>query len=49
MAVLQKVLAGAIGDTGDFGKRFANHNGSFYKDSYKEVAPGTRGAHKTHI
>ena len=23
MAVLQKVLAGAIGDTGDFGKRFA--------------------------
>ena len=44
-AVLQKVLPWVIGDTSDFGKRFANHNRSFYKYSYKKVAPGTRGAH----
>ena len=44
-AVLQKVLPWVIGDTSDFGKRFANQNRSFYKYSYKKVAPGTRGAH----
>ena len=32
-------------DTSDFGKRFDNQNRSLYKDSYKEVAPGTRGVH----
>ena len=44
-AVLQKVLPWVIGDTSDFGKRFANQNRSFYNYSYKKVAPGTRGAH----
>jgi len=39
------VLPWVIEDTSDFGKRFANQNRSFYKYSYKKVAPGTRGAH----
>ena len=32
MAVLQKVLVAAIGDTGDFGKSFARgHTGHFFR------------------
>ena len=39
-AVLQKVLPWVIGDTSDFGKRFANQNRSFYKYSYKKWLRG---------
>ena len=52
MAVLQKVLEGVIGDTGDFGKSFGGGHRVhffrivvFYKDAYKEVAPATRCVH----